>query len=116
MTDAPDHDKLFGQPLSEFERLSPDQRAHVVRGAVADLHYFFDGGRKFSEREAPTRTRTLAQSLFQALGGDTETPEKALAERIVTDGLLRSELDRDQNVYLGKLFTRTLTRAVPDLV
>src|SRR5260221_4360359 len=116
MSDASDHDKLFGQPLSEFERLSPDQRAHVVRAVVPDLHYFFDGGRGFSDREAPTRTKTLAQSLFAALGGGSETAEKALAERIVTDGLLRSEADRDQNVYLGKLFTRTLTHAVPDLI
>ena len=28
----------------------------------------------------------------------------------------REECDRDQNVYLGELFTRRLTRAVPDLL
>jgi len=39
-----------------------------------------------------------------------------LRERIVTDDFLRGEADRDQNVYLGKLFTRRLTRAVPDLI
>ncbi len=34
----------------------------------------------------------------------------------MTDPLLLAEADRDQNVYLGALFTRHLTRAVPDLV
>ena len=34
----------------------------------------------------------------------------------MTNDALRGEADRDQNVYFGKLFTRTLTRAVPDLI
>ena len=71
MSEAPDNQRLFGQPLSEFERLSPDQRAQVVRAAVPDLHRFFDGDRPISERKAPELTRTLAQSLFEALGGGT---------------------------------------------
>ena len=37
-------------------------------------------------------------------------------ERIVTDDLLRAEADRDQNVYLGPLFTRFLSNALPDVV
>lgn len=37
-------------------------------------------------------------------------------DRIVTDAFLRGEADRDQNVYLGRLFTRVLTQAVPDLI
>jgi FAD/FMN-containing dehydrogenase/ferredoxin len=40
----------------------------------------------------------------------------SLRERIITDDLLRREADRDQNVYLGPLFTRRLTQAVPDLI
>jgi len=68
---------------------------------------------------APGRTRALATSLLRALRGEhAEQGEAAatLPDRIITDGFLRSEADRDQNVYLGRFFTRTLTRAVPDLV
>ena len=31
MPESPDNRRLFGQPLSEFEQLSPDQRAHLAR-------------------------------------------------------------------------------------
>jgi FAD/FMN-containing dehydrogenase/ferredoxin len=41
---------------------------------------------------------------------------QTLPERLVTDQLVREECDRDQNVYLGPLFTRFLSHAVPDLV
>jgi FAD/FMN-containing dehydrogenase/ferredoxin len=107
-----------GQSLSDFEQLSPEQRASVVRPAFPDLHAFFDPARALGERRAPRRTRELAQALHQAL--TTRLPPEAvghaLVERIVTDDLLRSEADRDQNVYLGRLFTRRLTRAMPDLI
>ena len=109
--------RVIGQPLETFVGLSPTQRAAAVRESIPDLHFFFDEGRPLAEREAPQRTRAMAQSLRQALEADAEVgAPKNLLERIVTDTLLRTEADRDQNVYLGKLFTRTLTRAVPDLI
>jgi glycolate dehydrogenase FAD-linked subunit len=111
--------RIIGQPLSQFLELHPDQRSSALRSAIPDLHFFFDEGRPFAAREAPPRTRALALSLFEALrvapGGDAAAAG-TLRERIVTDAFLRSEADRDQNVYLGKLFTRQLTRAVPDVI
>jgi FAD/FMN-containing dehydrogenase/ferredoxin len=105
------------QSLSEFEQLSPEQRASVVRPAFVDLNWFFDEGRALRERRAPQRTLELALALHQALTTElAEGAGPALLERIVTDDLLRGEADRDQNVYLGPLFTRRLTRAVPDLI
>lgn len=83
-----------------------------------DLHHFLDGGRGFADRDAPPRTRELAESLFEALA-PIAAPAAGSGnrrERIVTDALLRSEADRDQNVYLGPLFTRSMTHAVPDLI
>ena len=112
------------QPFDEFVRLSPDQRAGAIRAAVPDLNVFFDEGRALDGRTAPERTLVLAKSLYAALEGITDdspasrlgTRLDTLPGRIVTDELLRTEADRDQNVYLGALFTRTLTRAVPDLI
>ncbi len=81
--------------------------------AGSDLHAFLDAG-ELAARTAPPRSRELAASLLAALGGADAAP--GLAERVVTDALLRHEANRDQNVYLGPLFTRTLTHAVPDLI
>src|SRR5262249_18702900 len=109
--------RVIGQPLETFVGLSHAQRAAAVRESIPDLHFFFDEGRPLAERDAPPRTRALAQSLRQALEADAEVgAPRDLLGRIVTDTILRLEADRDQNVYLGKLFTRTLTRAVPDLI
>jgi glycolate oxidase len=68
---------------------------------------------------APTRTRVLAGRLLEVLR--TEVGEKSeagltLNDRVITDTFLRGEADRDQNVYLGQLFTRVLTQAVPDVI
>ncbi|HTO89794.1 MAG TPA: FAD-binding protein [Candidatus Sulfotelmatobacter sp.] len=112
------------QPLESFVRLSPDQRSGIIRAAVSDLNAFLDDGRALDQREAPARTRELAQSLFAALENIADDSPAArsgaraatLAERLVTEAFVREEADRDQNVYLGKLFTRTLTRAIPDLI
>ncbi|TMQ68814.1 MAG: FAD-binding oxidoreductase [Candidatus Eisenbacteria bacterium] len=109
-------ERTVGQPLGELTQLTSEQRAGVVRGKIHDLHFFFDEGRSIAERAAPPKTRQLAQSLFEALTFTGHEPPAGLAERIITDDLLRREADRDQNVYLGPLFTRRLTRAVPDLV
>jgi len=116
MTEPTFLERNFGQPLVDFVQLGPDSRAHAAKSAVADLNFFFDEGRGFEDLDLPPATRDLAKSLFEALGPTTGQDGKSLRERIVTDALLRGEADRDQNVYLGKLFTRTLTRAVPDLV
>ena len=112
------------QPIEEFVRLAPDQRAGVIRAAVPDLNDFFDGGASLDARPAPARTLELAKSLHTALEGITDdspasrlgTRLTTLPARIVTNEVLRTAADRDQNVYLGKLFTRTLTHAVPDLI
>jgi FAD/FMN-containing dehydrogenase/ferredoxin len=113
-------ERIVRQPLTELLQLNPEQRASAVRSAVPDLHFFFDDGRPLAEREAPARTRSLARSLHDALAGEKGAEEVAAAgslrERIVTDAFIRAEADKDQNVYLGKLFTRTLTHAVPDLI
>ena len=110
--------RVFGQPLETFVGLSHAQRAAAIRESIPDLHFFFDEGRPLGQRDAPARSRELAQSLLEALEAepDGDGPAANLRERIVTDALLRNEADRDQNVYLGKLFTRTLTNAVPDLI
>lgn len=116
MTQPTTFEKYFGQPLPSFLALDHDQRAVVARDAALDLHAFLDSERHPGRRASPPRTRELAQSLYQELIAASGTSVATLSERIVTDAFLRSEADRDQNVYLGKLFTRTLTRAVPDLV
>ena len=83
----------------------------------ADLHWFLDDGRPPGQRDAPARTLALAASLYERhLAGDGAQSRSTLAQRIVTDDLLRREADRDQNVYLGPLFTRVLSRAVPDVI
>ncbi len=117
-------EKHVGQSLNDFVQLPADQRATAIRAAIPDLNFFFDQGSSLDGRDAPERTRALARSLYWVLaaeptaeGGRSATAEQAaLRERIITDAFLRSEADRDQNVYLGKLFTRTLTHAVPDLI
>src|SRR4029450_5235567 len=110
-------ERTGGHPLDEFTKLTSEQRAGIVRAKIPDLHFFFDEGRSPGMRSAPSRTHELAHSLFQALAaGRADAARSGLMERIVTDSLLRQEADRDQNVYLGGLFTRHLTRAVPDLI
>ena len=61
----------------------------------------------------------MAASLLEALrqeSGEKTDAGVTLIDRVVTDTFLRGEADRDQNVYLGTLFTRVLTRAVPDVI
>ena len=109
-------DQVVGQSLEDFSALSPEQRAVTIRRAVPDLNIFFDEGRPLGKRDAPRRTSDLAASLFDALTPiERDAPARTLDHRIITDELLRGEADRDQNVYLGSLFTRRLTQAVPDL-
>jgi FAD/FMN-containing dehydrogenase/ferredoxin len=110
----------------ELERPGPDTRAAAGKPAspgtprtpdTRDLHFFLDGDLPLEQRRAPTRTLALARALAESLALVAEGDGAAtLHQRIVTDELLRHEADRDQNVYLGGFFTRTLTRAVPDLI
>jgi glycolate oxidase len=61
----------------------------------------------------------MATSLLEALrqeSGEKTDAGVTLNDRVITDTFLRGEADRDQNVYLGALFTRVLTRAVPDVI
>ncbi len=110
-------EKVVGHSLSDFTRLNPEQRAAIVRQAIPDCSFFFEEARPFAERRAPRRSLELAQSLFDGLKPlERGEAARTLADRIVTDEFLRGEADRDQNVYLGRLFTRRLTRAVPDLI
>jgi len=118
MTESSFLQSRLGHSPGAFVALSPEQRGGAVRSSIPDLNYFFDEGRPMDERSAPPRSRELARSLYDTLSKAfaSDPSARTVRERIVTDDFLRSECDRDQNVYLGKLFTRTLTNAVPDLV
>ena len=110
--------RLLGIPLAEFTQLSPTRRAELARDAVPDLHGFLTHDATGGEDE-PERTRRLAEGLGGALRAVRDydpAREREIAGRIVTNGLLRAECAHDQNVYLGPLFTRRMTRAVPDVV
>ena len=110
-------EQVLGQSPKDFAALSPEQRAGAVRRAIPDLNFFFEQGKSFSVRQAPRRSADLAGSLLQALISlERDGAAQTLDHRIITDELLRREADRDQNVYLGSLFTRLLTRAAPDLI
>jgi FAD/FMN-containing dehydrogenase/ferredoxin len=109
-------ERLVGSSLAEFTRLAPEPRGALAREKIPDLHAFFDEDRPLSERRAPRRTLELAQSLLAALNPPDGPAARAIELRIVTDTLLREEADRDQNVYLGQLFTRRMTHAVPDVI
>lgn len=116
--------RLLGRSLDEFVGLSPAERAREATDAVPDLHAFIDEAQAPQEREAPARTRELAASLLKALqgmptaeaNGQDADSRLDLPARVITNEFLREECDHDQNVYMGKLFTRRLTKAVPDLV
>src|SRR4029079_17468866 len=67
------------QPIEDFVRLAPDQRAGVIRAAVPDLNDFLDGGASIESRPAPARTLDLAKSLHAALEGiEDESPAARL--------------------------------------
>ncbi len=97
----------------------PEPRHPSVDDVVTGLLDRVTGGGPLQDRQGPPRTLHLAASLLAFLrdvvASDTDAG-RSLERRIVTDRLLRTEADRDQNVYLGRLFTRYLTNAVPDLI
>ena len=112
-------DKHVGIALQEYLELPRDRAAARMRSRIPDLLHFLRDGRAPSEVRAPRRTAKLAASLESALAAGTGARGhdlQHLRDRILTDDFLRSEYDRDQNVYLGPLFTRILTRAIPDVV
>ena len=88
-------------------------------GGLAALSDMLTGGLPVGERPAGARSRRLALSLAARLRradrreGAAEAPGDG---RLVVDPVLLAEADRDQNVYLGRIFTRHLTRAAPDVV
>ena len=88
-------------------------------GGLAALSDMLTGGLPVGERTSSARSRRLALSLAARLQraerseGVADTPDDG---RLVIDPVLLAEADRDQNVYLGRIFTRHLTRAVPDVV
>ena len=114
MTAAPVDPQTPALPRTSFP-----SGAEPAPEGVGDLHAFLDDGLPPGERRAPRRSRELAAQLHErlaALPGRSVRLTATLAERIVTDDLLRTEADRDQNVYLGPLFTRLLSNALPDVV
>jgi len=117
MTPGP-HDPTLSAAVRPSFASGPDD-PRPAEDLPADLHWFLDDGRPPAEREAPPRTLRLATSLHARLAesaGASDRHADTLAQRIVTDATLRAEADRDQNVYLSRLFTRGLSRALPDLV
>jgi FAD/FMN-containing dehydrogenase/ferredoxin len=109
----------FGSSMQEFLALPRDRAATLLRDKMPDLLWLLRCGAPGGEADEPPRTRSLAADLEAALLDGAERRGAALQnlrDRIVTDGFLRSELDRDQNVYLGPFYTRILTRATPDVV
>lgn len=120
MTERTYFESLTGVPFSAFEKLPRDRWTTVIREAVPDLHAFLDEGADLETRRAPETTRAMAVSLHgavvAAIEATGETPSPSLAARIVTHAVLRAEADRDQNVYLGRFFTRVLTNALPDAI
>ena len=109
----------LGISVQEFLALPRDRAAALARGKMPDLLYLLRRGAPAGGGREPRRTQSLAASLEAALvaGLHLEGFElQSLRDRIVTDGFMRSELDRDQNVYLGPFYTRVLTRATPDVV
>jgi glycolate oxidase len=117
------HSSFFGTHLGtsmqEFLALPRDRAAALLRGRVPDLLSLLHRGQPQTQAREPRRTARLSRSLEAALVDalrPQEPEQQSLRDRIVTDAFLRSELDRDQNVYLGPWFTRVLTRAVPDVV
>jgi glycolate oxidase len=86
---------------------------------LASLSGMLVGGLLLGVRPASERSRRLALSLAAHLisaGGLDDAAAASCAARLAVDPALLAESDRDQNVYLGRIFTRQLTRALPDLV
>jgi FAD/FMN-containing dehydrogenase/ferredoxin len=102
-----------------FPELAPEARSTRVRERIGELHGFVDDGRPVETRAVPARARERALGLREAVrqaAGEGTTAAATLDSRLLTDRFLRQEYSRDQNVYLGGLFTRRLTEATPDVV
>jgi FAD/FMN-containing dehydrogenase/ferredoxin len=118
MTEGPAPAASPGTARTSFPTAESPHGSPLAAG-VDDLHGFFNDARLPADRSVAPRTRRLASSLFAHLMRLDDLPadhRQTLPERLVTDQLVREECDRDQNVYLGPLFTRFLSRAVPDVV
>jgi len=110
----------LGTDLESFWKLPRDRAAALMREKIPDLLRFLARPERDAHEPGPSRrlAARLEAHLSAAitLSGLSEFEQQHLRDRIVVDGFVRSELDRDQNVYLGKFYTRVLTRAVPDVV
>lgn len=108
----------IGVDWPEFRALPRDRAAALVREGFVDLLHLLGRTWHAPNRE-PAKSVLLAASLEQALQKALQ-PEgrewQGMRDRIIVDGLTRSEYDRDQNVYMNLFFTRLLTRALPDVV
>ncbi len=100
----------------------PIGRAASARGpsspaaAPADLNEFLHARRSLAERGLTAPRLETALALHRAVVEHAAADPRSVDARILTDAEILSEYDRDQNVYLGRFFTRFLTRATPDLV
>jgi FAD/FMN-containing dehydrogenase/ferredoxin len=109
----------LGVSFPEFLETPRDRAGAAIRRRIPDALWFLRKGSGPASASEPRRTVQLAASLEAALAAGAALPEtelQNLRDRIITDSFMRQELDRDQNVYLSPMFTRVLTRAVPDLV
>ena len=108
-----------GIALQEYADLPRDRASAQVRSRIPDLLHFLRGDRGPHAVHASRRCAKLASGLESALVGGTGVRGlelENLRDRILIDDFLRLEYDRDQNVYLGPLFTRILTLAIPEVV
>ena len=109
----------LGISFEQFRELPRDRATSLLRETGSDLLRFLRRGDAAVEAAEPARSHKLAVALEKYLVETLKASEVQAAhirDRILIDGFLRSELDRDQNVYMGPFFTRVLTRAVPDVV
>lgn len=109
----------LGTDLESFWKLPRDRAAALMREHIPDLLHFLSRSQGDPAVGVGRRSQRLAESLEQYLLTALQPGEferRKLHDRVIIDAFLRSELDRDQNVYLGRFFTRVLTRAVPDVV
>ena len=97
----------------------PESRHPSVDDLVVDLLDRLEAPGPVAGRAGTRLARDRASSLLDDLRAAPGVPADAtrsVERRVITDQLLCAEAAKDQNVYLGKLYTSLLTRAQPDLI